>query len=746
MTCLAMSSRRRLCGIVVAALIAGMLACADREEDALREIRDLQERGLYAESLERLEPRIASQGEEPEVALLYGRALIELRRPNLAVAPLRQARETPEHAAEAGVLLADALFQSGSTNESIDELDHALEIAPDDVYAWELRARINLARGRFTDALADVERALELDPDRLENQISRTLVLLSLRRFDAAAAALAALTPRVPQGDRESKNLLASLCVARARLARGRQDVEGAREIFASCVAQYPAHPLVVSDALEFYDELGEHERATAVLRGAVEAWPERPRYLTMLAERLRHSGEAEEAERFLQREIERAPSAVTWTALAERYVAEGDFARAAPAYREALVFAKRRGSATERNLQLAYGDTLVQLGDFEGARKLADQLEDDAYADLLHGRILLVEGDAQGALEALERGIRVWPNNAAARYLAGQAAERVGDFERAAREYQASIGADAGQTQAGLALALLYEAQGKTAAAHDAARRYTRTHRGTPEGYVVSMRLAHRLGRVQQVDTIARRLAKLPGGRARAVAERAALAASDAGPAAAVREIADAGLDLAAPENGIALRVLAENLAAQGAQRGALERIDAALAKHPDEAALHTLRGEILERAGVAPSAVRDAYERALALDARDAGALSGLARLAAARQDQEAALGLYERAAAADGTDAAALIESAKISLALGRSDAALRALEGALQREPRNAAAAQQLAQVLLERGSDLERALELAQRAVKFGGDAQAAETLEALQRLRGARDRAAGSAS
>jgi len=712
-------------------------ACGAGDEAALRDARALQERGEYAASLETLEPLHASDAPPLEVELLYARALIETKRPGLALAPLQRVVAAPEYAREGGLLLANALLATDAEEEALQQIDRVLGLAPGDAEAWELRARIDLARHRYADALADVDRAIQASPERASLQVFRALVLLSLGRTEPAEAALRSAEERMQDSGRQPLHLLATVCVVRARLAVARGEQARAAASFANCVARYPAYPMVVEEAVAFYDGAGEAAKATDVLRGAVEAWPERSRYLRELAGRLREHEGAAEAERFLRAEVERAPSVVTWTALAEHYAVTGDYAAAASAYREALERVSGLGGVAERNLRIGYAESLIQAGDFDAARRVAAQLTEPGYADLLNGRILLVEGDAAGALVLLERGIGVWPNNAAARLLAGQAAERVGDFERAAREYQAAVRADPAHSDAGLALAGLYEAQGKLGPAHDTAREYTRNHRDDPRGYVLGMRVAHRLGRARRVDVLAERLASVPGQRARAVAERAALTAADAGSEAAVRAIEDAQLDLTDPANAMALRVLTEQLLAQGDAAQSLARVDLALAAHPDAAAFYALRGAVLEQSGADPAAVRAAYTRASELDAQDAKALAGLARSAASRGEVEAAVALYERAAQADPGGTAPLLALAELARSQDRLALAEDALERALYRDPRDAAAASGLAALLLARNADLDRALALAQRAVQFGDDPAAVQLLDALRARRAA---------
>jgi tetratricopeptide (TPR) repeat protein len=735
MACSLVRVRRRRAAALVGLLVAFEGACSEPGEDPLQEMRQLYERGQYAESLERLRPLEATHAGNPEFDLLYARVLIERRQLTLAMEPLRRASVSAEHAVDANVLLATVLMRLSEFSEAVEVADRALELDPNDSAAWHVRARANLAKRRGREALTDVERALDLAPDRQDYQLTRVLVLLLMRRFEEAAVVLGRAKQRLAETPDPSRQIAASLCVAEARLVRGTSDPEDAGRQIARCTESFPANPFVVEAALDLYDSLDRPDDAAQVLRAAIEAWPENSHYYTMLANRLREHGVEGEAERFLRQEIERAPSAAVWSALARYQQRAGDYAGAADAYREALEISGGADRDAQFSLRFAYADVLVQLGALDEARGLIDSFGDSAHADLLRGRILLLEGDAPGALASLERGIQARPKDAVAHYLSGQAAERIGDFERAAREYQVSRRIGGGETDAGMALASLYEAQGKHLSALEAISGYLRTHPGNPEAYALGMRVAHHLGRERRERGLGRKLAELPGQATRTAVERATWVAADDGPAAAIASIEDSGLDLTDPLHAEALRVVLEQLAAQGLHARALARIDAALEAHPQDAKLQHLRGEVLERAG-RPDAALGAYERAAALDAHDAAALAGLARLAAARGDDEEAFRFYARALEADPEDASIAFANAALLLERERFDAAEQSLDALLYRYPRHARAAHERAKRLLARGGDADRALDLARRAVMFGSEPEALETLGLIRLERG----------
>src|SRR5258706_3214111 len=122
---------------------------------------------------------------------------------------------------------------------------------------------------------------------------------------------------------------------------------------------------------------------------------------------------------------------------------------------------AKQSGGGDER-VRFMLADALIDVGDFDRARAVADGLSRADYAQLLRGRILLTQGDPAGALAEFEQGIRAWPNNASARFLAGLAARDLGDYDRAISELRESVRANNAETDAALELARIYFERGE--------------------------------------------------------------------------------------------------------------------------------------------------------------------------------------------------------------------------------------------------------------------------------------------
>jgi predicted Zn-dependent protease len=256
-----------LCGILVAGT-----GCPQSSGDPLDEIRGLHARNRYEESLEGLRALMDRDPTNPEVNYLLGKALMHIGELSLAIWPLRRAVESPEYAFDAGMLLARATLDSRMPQDAIGAVDIALLVEPDNVEALALRAHANFKAARYADALADVERAVELDPDNLAILVPRVLVLLEFERVDEAEATLDAGRQTVETIEEQAgEEIQARLCLTNAAFAAESGDHKSAEVMYADCLDAYPTDQFVVLQAVDFYDAVGQQERATALLRRIFE-------------------------------------------------------------------------------------------------------------------------------------------------------------------------------------------------------------------------------------------------------------------------------------------------------------------------------------------------------------------------------------------------------------------------------------------------------------------------------------------
>jgi tetratricopeptide (TPR) repeat protein len=730
--------RSRVSILLAPLLLAAPLVGGCGPGDRVAEVRELHSAGRFDESLSLLRALLDERPDDPEVQYLYGHALVQSGQMSLAQFALRKAMESREWLVPAGVELALANVITDNPEGAIEAATRILEAEPDHLDGLLIRARARaMSRQHYETALADAERALQIDPGNVEGLTLRAVCLLGLGRVEDADAALAELEKTARDVDLEPADS-ARFSAMRASFAKEKGDLETAERLFDEALKTHPADFLVVKEAIEFFDQQRRPERGVEILREALAELPTAGTFRRSLADRLRRGGDVAGAEKILREgtELENPAVAVeSWVDLANHHHALGDYSAAVDALERAVAIEGRQ----DPQLLFDYADALVMAERYDEALEVARGMQVPAHRDLVEGRVALEQGRAAEALERFDSALRWWPDNEVARYYAALAAEGTGDFDRAIGEYRYSIRANPNATDARVRLARLHEAEGAGAQAlmvlqHDAAR--------NPAGFDaerVAARVMARLGRGRQLQALLARLAKQPGALGPAIAAAAEGVRDRQGPAAAADFIRDREqLDLTDPRDAEALRVLVGCLVDAGRAGEALAATRAAVAKHADAAAFHTAHAEALRATGAPPDEVRSAWSRALELDAEHAAAaLAGLARLAAESGDAPGALELYARAAAQDPEDASALRAAAELLVSLGRREEAEVQLERALARDPYHGETAARLAELLLERNADLDRALALARRGVRFGSRASAEPLVARILERRGA---------
>jgi len=645
---------------------------------------------------------------------------------------------------------------------AIETANRILEEDPDNVDVLLLRANAH-AQSRTDNeaALADADRILELDPDNLDVMEPRILALLRLERVEEAGEAIEELGRRIDESQLGS-GLAAWHCATTALFADESGDKELAEERWADCLERFPGHPNVVKNALEFYDAQGRFDRSLEITRRAQQAEPTSRDYRVVLAARLRHAGENEEAEAVLREATESenpALASAAWIDLAKHQQAVGDYPGAARSVERAVELVRELGTPPPQ-LLLEQADSLVLAGELDRALEVADEMTLTAHREMTRARVAQQRGQPTEALQHFDEAFRVWPDNPWARYYAAIAAEAVGDFDRAVEEYRYSIRIAAGETDARNRLTRLLWAEGKPAEALPLLRFQVEKAPLDLEGELLSLRLWARLGLLPQVrDSLEVFRRSLPDHLGTALASVAEGVEARSGAAAAVRELrgweSQGLVDLADPRNADALRALVRCAAAAKAGEEAESSVRAALRAHPDAAVLHEILGLALELRAAPREQVRAAYARAVELDADDARALAGLGRLAL-DGDPEQALALFDRAAAADPNAVDPQLGAARALIAMGQPKAAEERLAVLLEAHPYESAAAAQLVELDLTRGLATDSTLERAKRAVRFRGGADAWDLLSrvygerneperasrAAERARAIRDRAA----
>ena len=103
---------------------------------------------------------------------------------------------------------------------SLQDLDTALRLKPDDLRAWRVRGAVRERLGQDAGALADYSEALRRDPQDARLYLARSAVFVRLKKYsealqDREQAVL--LDPKNPGSLRGARRLLSSARTARER-------------------------------------------------------------------------------------------------------------------------------------------------------------------------------------------------------------------------------------------------------------------------------------------------------------------------------------------------------------------------------------------------------------------------------------------------------------------------------------------------------------------------------------------------
>jgi len=716
--------------VLVSSVVA--VGCGGDVETRMAEVRVLQDVGQFTASIDELREILAISPELPEANYRLGVALQQTGNPSRAVWALQKASETPEYQIQATLLLASIQFNLNNFEESIRSANRVLEIDPERTVALQIRSKANLAIHALDEALADTTRLMEISPDDYTNLVVHATVLAEMGRLEEAEKAQFVVKETAEASGNPqiaSRGCLAPPLFASENL----KDNARAEELYEDCAAKYPDDAFVIPHIVAFMDSIGKSARGTELIQKAVEEAPESLALRSTLAARLSAAGEEEKAEAVLMEAVESFGSAAAWNLLVGYHRHMHNPEKALEAIGNVI---ELTGGGTDL-VNFTRADLLIDVGDLEQAEEVAASLDEPTYATMIRGRIQLVKGNAKEALEAFDQGIANWPNNAGARYLAGAAALKLGDFERAIVEFREAVRVDNTATDAARALAHLYFERGDYDQAINfasiALKGQFRAERHN------DLKLAARafaaVGDFKQARIATHTLSQLPGYAAEGAAERATVERLASGPAAAVKAIEGLDLDLSDPANEVALRAWAQHVALDGRADEAAKRVGSIAAQHPDSASLIALHGVSLSLAGDTDQA-RTEFERALAIDPKSAESLAGLGTIAARAGDTERAISLFDQAAAIDHDTDSYPYASAQLLLKAGKTDDAVARLRSIVRDYPGHAESRNDLAWLLAESGEDLDFALQLAEEASRLNPAPDILDTLGFVHMKRG----------
>ena len=724
------SSGLRIASFCLALVLSlAPLACGGDLQSRLAEIQALQDAGEWEASIEPLRELLSNNSSHPEINYRLGVAMMQTGRRSLAVWPLQKASQSDEYAVQAGLLLATTLLSTEDNEEAIRAAERVLAIDPENTSALYAHAHANIANHDAEAALADAERILQILPGDARATTLRLGALVDLERFDEATEIhreLIQITEESGDADRAAR-----ACGSFGTFQVQRNQLAEAETTYRDCLQKYPDSAPVRTWLSDFYVNANRIDDAATLWQEAIDERPEDPQLRVRLAKLLEDGGQPARAGKLYEESVDLFDTLQAWKQLAEFRRRTGNLAGA----REAIEKAIERAPSGAAALRYELADLMVLDGELDAARKLASELDEPAYRDLLEGRIKLAENDPKGAIQSFEVGLRKWPNNANARYLTAIAAEQIGDMERAKAEYREAVRADEKATDASLRLAQIYFDEASYEPAMAFALRHLEARPTTsPAAHVIAARSSVALGNAAAAETQLNDLLRYERFAPVAWTELASTARAKLGAKAAIDIAEQSGLDATDPENRNLLEGLVGDYVKLGQADRALALIDQA-GKRSNADELTELRARTLASVGRGDEA-RKLFDELVARNDENSSALEGLGTLALGQRDPEGALAFFDKAVAADEGNADAHYGAAHALLASGRKVDALQRFRDALGATPSHAGAANDLAWLLAEAGEELDEALELAKRAVQVDSTANTLDTLGFVQLKRG----------
>ncbi len=725
--------------LLVAGLAGGALVgCRDaaspaplERSEALRQAGEALAQGRADDAVEILRPVASQQALDFEVSLLYGRALVQNQQASLAIWPLERASEHPDAPPEARALLVRALAHGGGVLEAIREASLVLEEYPENQNVRRLRADAYQSTLQMEAALADFTQLVEQSPKDPRLLEARIDLLTEMERYDEARAGIEALRALTQAAD-VAHGVAAHFCAAAARFAHDRVNAALALEQLATCLERYPKDPTVILTRVDVLDESGREAEATEFLVAAGRETPSRFRVQYALATRLASLDRVEEAEQVLLEAAKNVGGAQPLLALADQRVARRDLVGAAQAVVDAIRNELGKGpgdpgfewKAIPAESLFAFGDLFISAEDYARAEEIIEVLDEEAYSLLLRARLALATGDPKTSLSLYEQAFRLWPANSGARYLAGVAALKLGEFERSMSLYQDALRADATANDAGIVLARMQLAQGYSGAAVDTLEVFLRKNKEHPQAIRDFATAAMRAGMFDYGEGARARLAGDLQWAGVALADHARDLARVRG-AEEARRYLESSKDLFLPTHFEALWTWVETLSALGRFDEAAAKVEQLYTQEPTAPgfaiawARVLLQTQQLEEAKTVLEPVAKA-EPGLQAVQRDLGIVL------LALGEPEAALERLDHADRLDPLDAEAGYLACRALEDAGRADDARARLERFVPRHPWHAPALVDLVRLRLAADDRGDSTAVLARQALRFAGTATPAQ--------------------
>lgn len=478
----------------------------------------------------------------------------------------------------------------------------------------------------------------------------------------------------------------------------------------------------------------GDFDAAIATLEEGLVQSDDKVNLIYQMAKLYGAEGRVEDEHAMIRRATEEVPDNANSHLVLSAYLGQqGDLDGALAAARAAV--AADPDSVIDA-AQLRTAELLVDVGFRDGSSEMITEgrlivdavLEskpESPEAHFVKAKIELAEGDTKSAKISLETTLQGRPDWAAPRYVLGSALAATGDLPRARVELEAAVEQESGLMDARRLLTQIYAQLGEHEFAIEQGRAYLVQR---PDATDTRIIVAQSLIRVGRADDAYKEIAKIPE-EERGEAALFALGRIDL----AYGRIKEGTEKLRRaeelfPGNAQVLRSLIAIDRRNDALDESMARIMRAREANPDDSEIAEVEGEVKLVMGDEEGA-QASFEIAVELNPRNVTAQLQIADSEARAGNVDAMLAVVERAVAAVPESGDLQYRLAQAYDRTGRRSDAIASYDKSITLNPDLAMAKNNLAYLLAESGSDLDRALELAQRAKEeLPDDGNVADTL------------------
>lgn len=440
---------------------------ASRAEVAVPLARIYLLQGRASLVVDGLQPEGLPPAAQLELLSLRGTAYANLGKGNESERSFAAARALDSNSPVPLVAEVPVLLGSGKPELARERAERAVQLAPRDAAAYNVRASVAHATGRLPAALEDYARAIELQPGQLDARVARAGILLDLGRDAEAASVLDKLGADMPKEPRVAY-LRALLASRRGDSATANAQMLQVGDLLENLPAEWLAtqEQLLMTGALAHH-ATGQFEKARKYLDVLVARYPRNLGARKLLAAVLVERNETTPAQALLEDVLRKQPDdAQALYLLGRVQLAQKRYAKAA----ETLERAAARGAAEDPRLQTALGLGRVGMGDTgAGLRSLAaafDKTPQDVGLAATYVNLLMRGGERAKAVAVARKTVQAQAANPAAHNLLGLALASNDDLPAARNAYNEALKRDAGFVPAQLNLARVDRAEGKLDAA----------------------------------------------------------------------------------------------------------------------------------------------------------------------------------------------------------------------------------------------------------------------------------------